>query len=87
MKWKFFLTIREKNYMVLFTDETFQLSLAYLVDVFEANNNLSLKLQGRNINIIATTMPSELSWRKFSSGSTNFMLVTFRCSLCQQTHS
>ncbi|KAF2367975.1 protein of unknown function DUF4371 [Trinorchestia longiramus] len=33
-----------------FREEDFQLSLAYLVDFFEAINNLNLKLQGRNIN-------------------------------------
>jgi hypothetical protein len=31
----------------------FQLSLAYLVDVFEAVNNLNSEMQGRNANIIA----------------------------------
>ncbi|XP_045121815.1 zinc finger BED domain-containing protein 5-like [Portunus trituberculatus] len=36
-----------------FTEENFQLSLAYLVDFFEAINNLNLKLQGKNTNIIA----------------------------------
>ncbi|CAM4667024.1 unnamed protein product [Lepidochelys kempii] len=37
-----------------FTDQTFQLSLAYLVDIFECLNNLNLKLQGNNAaNIIA----------------------------------
>ncbi|KAF2346202.1 protein of unknown function DUF4371 [Trinorchestia longiramus] len=36
-----------------FREEDFQLSLAYLVDYFEAINNLNLKLQGRNTNIIA----------------------------------
>ncbi|CAM4564164.1 unnamed protein product [Caretta caretta] len=37
-----------------FTDQTFQLSLAYLVDIFESLNNLNLKLQGNNTaNIIA----------------------------------
>ena len=36
-----------------FREEDFQLSLAYLVDFFEAINNLNLKLQGRNTNIIA----------------------------------
>jgi hypothetical protein len=36
-----------------FADKTFQLLLAYLVDVFEAINSLGLKLQGRNANIIA----------------------------------
>ncbi|KAF2347668.1 hypothetical protein FHG87_021576 [Trinorchestia longiramus] len=36
-----------------FREEDFQLSLAYHVDFFEAINNLNLKLQGRNTNIIA----------------------------------
>uniref|UniRef100_K7FPW1 Uncharacterized protein n=1 Tax=Pelodiscus sinensis TaxID=13735 RepID=K7FPW1_PELSI len=37
-----------------FTDQTFQLSLAYLVVIFKSLNNLSLKLQGNNAaNIIA----------------------------------
>jgi hypothetical protein len=36
-----------------FTDETFQLSLANLVDVFEAISNINMKLQGRNASIIA----------------------------------
>ncbi|KAG6937314.1 zinc finger BED-type containing 9 [Chelydra serpentina] len=37
-----------------FMDQTFQLSLAYLVDIFESLNNLNLKLQGNNAaNIIA----------------------------------
>ncbi|KAF2366533.1 hypothetical protein FHG87_002714 [Trinorchestia longiramus] len=36
-----------------FREEDFQLSLAYLVDFFEAINNLKLKLQGRNTDIIA----------------------------------
>ncbi|KAF2362458.1 hypothetical protein FHG87_006784 [Trinorchestia longiramus] len=36
-----------------FREEDFQLSLAYLVDFFEAINNLNMKLQGRNTNIIA----------------------------------
>ena len=35
-----------------FQAESFQLSLAYLVDIFEALNALNLKLQGKNINII-----------------------------------
>ena len=35
-----------------FQSEGFQLSLAYLVDIFEALNALNLKLQGKNINII-----------------------------------
>ena len=35
-----------------FRSERFQLSLAYLVDIFEAINALNLQLQGRNINII-----------------------------------
>ncbi|KAF2348029.1 protein of unknown function DUF4371 [Trinorchestia longiramus] len=36
-----------------FREKDFQHSLAYLVDFFEAINNLNLKLQGRNTNIIA----------------------------------
>ncbi|KAF2360117.1 hypothetical protein FHG87_009133 [Trinorchestia longiramus] len=36
-----------------FREEDFQLSLAYLVHFFEAINNLNLKLEGRNANIIA----------------------------------
>ncbi|XP_042204397.1 protein FAM200B-like [Homarus americanus] len=36
-----------------FTEEKFQLSLTYLVGIFEAFNNLNLKLQERNSNIIA----------------------------------
>ncbi|KAF2349537.1 protein of unknown function DUF4371 [Trinorchestia longiramus] len=36
-----------------FREEDFQLSLAYLVEFFETINNLNLKLQGRNTNIIA----------------------------------
>ncbi|KAF2346245.1 hypothetical protein FHG87_023000 [Trinorchestia longiramus] len=35
-----------------FREEDFQLSLAYLVDFFEAINNLNMKIQGRNTNII-----------------------------------
>ncbi|XP_068240086.1 protein FAM200C-like [Palaemon carinicauda] len=38
-----------------FREEDFQLSLAYLVDFFKVINNLNLKLQGRNKNIIAHT--------------------------------
>ncbi|CAI9720593.1 Hypothetical predicted protein [Octopus vulgaris] len=37
-----------------FQSEGFQLSLAYLVDIFEALNALNLKLQGVNINILLT---------------------------------
>ncbi|KAF2346529.1 protein of unknown function DUF4371 [Trinorchestia longiramus] len=36
-----------------FREEDFQLSLTYLAEFFVAINNLSLKLQGRNTNIIA----------------------------------
>uniref|UniRef100_K7EYD2 DUF4371 domain-containing protein n=1 Tax=Pelodiscus sinensis TaxID=13735 RepID=K7EYD2_PELSI len=37
-----------------FVDQTFQLSLVYLMDIFESLNNLNLKLQGNNaVNIIA----------------------------------
>ena len=35
-----------------FQSEGFLLSLAYLVDIFEALNAINLKLQGKNINII-----------------------------------
>ena len=35
-----------------FQSESFRLSLAYLVDIFEALNALNLKLQGKNINIL-----------------------------------
>jgi len=35
-----------------FRSERFQLSLAYLVDIFEVINALNLQLQGRNINIV-----------------------------------
>jgi hypothetical protein len=80
MKWKFFFTVREKNYMVPSRDETFQLSVAYLADVFEANNKLSLKLQGRNTSIIAH-YGAITAWRKFSFFSTDVMLKTFCHSL------
>ncbi|KRY25200.1 Protein ZBED8 [Trichinella spiralis] len=36
-----------------FKSEHFQLSLAYLADIFEALNSLNLKLQGANANIMA----------------------------------
>ncbi|KRZ61862.1 Zinc finger BED domain-containing protein 5 [Trichinella nativa] len=36
-----------------FKSEYFQLSLAYLADIFEALNSLNLKLQGANANIMA----------------------------------
>ncbi|XP_060845847.1 SCAN domain-containing protein 3-like [Rhopalosiphum padi] len=35
-----------------FTDENFTFYFAYLADFFETINNLNLKLQGRNINVI-----------------------------------
>ncbi|KRZ61787.1 Protein ZBED8, partial [Trichinella nativa] len=36
-----------------FKSEYFQLSLAYLADIFEALNSLNLKLQGANANVMA----------------------------------
>lgn len=39
--------------MQLFKDEKFQWKLAYLADIFEALNQLNLKLQGRNGNLIS----------------------------------
>lgn len=36
-----------------FNEEQFQLSLAYLADIFEFLNNLNIKLQGRNTTILA----------------------------------
>ncbi|XP_003367815.1 zinc finger protein [Trichinella spiralis] len=36
-----------------FKSEHFQLSLAYLADIFEALNSLNLKLQGANANVMA----------------------------------
>ena len=47
-----FLDSRNKDLCNRFRSERFQLSLAYLVDIFEAINALNLQLQGRNINII-----------------------------------
>uniref|UniRef100_K7GAS4 HAT C-terminal dimerisation domain-containing protein n=1 Tax=Pelodiscus sinensis TaxID=13735 RepID=K7GAS4_PELSI len=45
---------RRKELYHAFMDQTFQLSLTYLMDIFESLNNLSLKLQGNNTtNIIA----------------------------------
>ena len=37
-----------------FTSEGFQLQLAYLVDIFQALNNLNLLLQGKNTNRISS---------------------------------
>nr|CAI5821899.1 unnamed protein product [Callosobruchus analis] len=38
----------------MFEGEKFQLSLAYLADIFEFLNNLNLKLQGKNTTILAS---------------------------------
>lgn len=38
----------KKELLEIFTDKKFQLSLAYLGDIFEFLNNLNLKLQGKN---------------------------------------
>ncbi|KAL4090802.1 hypothetical protein QTP88_025575 [Uroleucon formosanum] len=43
---------RKDNLRENFTDENFTFYFAYLVDIFETINNLNLKLQGRNTNII-----------------------------------
>ncbi|XP_029657489.1 protein ZBED8-like [Octopus sinensis] len=43
-----------------FQSEGFQLSLAYLVDIFEALNALNLKLQGVNITFSHTITPLKL---------------------------
>nr|CAI5833424.1 unnamed protein product [Callosobruchus analis] len=37
----------------MFENEKFQLSLAYLADIFEFLNNLNPELQGRNTTILA----------------------------------
>lgn len=50
---KLFLEAHGKKDLLLpFTSEKFQLELAYLVDIFEALNNLNLLLQGKNTNRI-----------------------------------
>ena len=50
---KLFLEAHRKQDLLLsFTSEGFQLELAYLVDIFEALNNLNLLLQGKNTNRI-----------------------------------
>ena len=48
-----FLDSRKKrNLLEKFQSQSFQQSLAYLVDIFHALNTLNLQLQGKNINII-----------------------------------
>ncbi|KAL4136092.1 hypothetical protein QTP88_007659 [Uroleucon formosanum] len=46
------LQLGKDNLRENFTDENFTFYFAYLVDIFETINNLNLKLQGRNTNII-----------------------------------
>jgi hypothetical protein len=46
------LQLEKDNLRENFTDENFTFYFAYLVDIFETINNLNLKLQGRNTNII-----------------------------------
>ncbi|KRZ88554.1 Zinc finger BED domain-containing protein 5 [Trichinella sp. T8] len=49
-----FLEQRDRRTMCrAFKSEHFQLSLAYLADIFEALNSLNLKLQGANANVMA----------------------------------
>ena len=40
----------KQNLLMSFTSEGFQLTLAYLVDIFESLNHLNLLLQGKNTN-------------------------------------
>ena len=41
---------RKEDLLMSFTSEKFQLTLAYLVDIFESLNNHNLLLQGKNTN-------------------------------------
>ncbi|KAF2358342.1 protein of unknown function DUF4371 [Trinorchestia longiramus] len=63
-----------------FREEGFQLSLAYLVDFFEAINNLNLKLQGRNTNIIAHSDVIRVFTKKIIFGNEKYKLGTFHRS-------
>ena len=40
----------KEDLLMTFISEGFQLTLAYLVDIFESLNHLNLLLQGKNIN-------------------------------------
>ncbi|XP_068247855.1 protein FAM200C-like [Palaemon carinicauda] len=48
-----FLEIEQNEYLATFNSEEVGLSLAYLVDIFEALNVLNRQLQGKNTTIIA----------------------------------
>ena len=41
---------RKEDLLMTFTSEGFQLTLAYLADIFESLNHLNLLLQGKNTN-------------------------------------
>ncbi|XP_025424681.1 zinc finger BED domain-containing protein 5-like [Sipha flava] len=48
------LQLGKDNIRESFTNEKLTFYFAYLVDIFETINNLNLKLQGKNTNIITT---------------------------------
>ncbi|KAL1241411.1 Uncharacterized protein TSPI_10600 [Trichinella spiralis] len=67
-----------------FKSEHFQLSLAYLADIFEALNSLNLKLQGANANVMAHydivqsfTAKISLWHRNHPNGIPHFDLASF----------
>ena len=47
---RFLESHRKQDLLLSFTSQEFQLTLAYLVDIFESLNHLNLLLQGRNTN-------------------------------------
>ena len=49
---KLFLEFKNKEFLSYFTDNNWITSLAYLADIFEKLNILTLKLQEKNTNII-----------------------------------
>ncbi|XP_064114006.1 SCAN domain-containing protein 3-like [Macrobrachium nipponense] len=64
-----------------FQSEGFQITVAYLVDIFEALNAVNLKLQGKASTSSRTMTPFEPSWPNSTSGNVGFsreMQASFR---------
>ena len=55
-----------------FQSDSLQITLAYVVDIFEALNVVNLKLHGKNINIIMHHDTIWASWSNSTSGNVEF---------------
>ena len=62
----------KQDFLLSFTSEKFQLTLAYLVDIFESFNHMNLLLQGKNTNRMNDYNAIRACIAKLGCGSTEF---------------